>query len=218
MTYGMYDSAALASRITHDKKALLRHINIYAEMAKEEALSGDALAEHMDRIIAKTTGVARLMDIERMLGVFAEGALPLARTALHSIVSDVLEKHEDALSGFDVDVRGMAEVAGVPSYLAFAVQELLSNVEEFAAEGARVSITLRQEPAPLLEVSHASSVVAGPEFFEPYAVGPGQKRPGAGLGLFMVAQIAAAHGGTCEAIDAGPEAFAVRLTLKPAAA
>ena len=117
-----------------------------------------------------------------------------------------------------LDVQGVAEVAGVPPYLAFAVQELLSNVEEFAAEGARVSITLRQEPKPSLEVSHASSVVAEAKFFEPYAVGPGQKRPGAGLGLFMVAQIAAAHGGTCEAIDAGPEAFAVRLTLKPAAA
>lgn len=208
-------SAEVSARIVHDKRALLRHINIYAEMSKELAAGSQELRDNMDRISAKTAALARLVDADRLLQVLQTGGVAVSPVSLRAVVDDGLRKAQKNWGSIMPTVKGQATVAGIAPHLSIAVQELVANSQEHAQAGP-VTLSVSEGPQPCLTVTSPSDTPADPSLFEAYAVGSGQKRPGAGLGLFLVRQIAAAHGGSLEALDADDRTFALRMTL-PAA-
>ena len=57
---GQQDRATVFSRIVHDEKALLRHINIYAEMTLDPQLDQGMRDDNMRKIMEKSRALARL--------------------------------------------------------------------------------------------------------------------------------------------------------------
>ncbi|HZZ85663.1 MAG TPA: HAMP domain-containing sensor histidine kinase [Anaeromyxobacteraceae bacterium] len=103
------------------------------------------------------------------------------------------------------------------------VANLLSNALQYGLEGAPVALRLRADGArAVLEVHNRGAIPEPliPEIFEPFRKGPHRRRASLGLGLFIVREIARAHGGevsVTSSVDRGTT-FAVRLPgARPAA-
>ncbi|BDG09379.1 hypothetical protein AMPC_24920 [Anaeromyxobacter paludicola] len=86
-----------------------------------------------------------------------------------------------------------------PLRLEQVVSNLASNALQHGLAGAPVSIRLRRDGAQaLLEVHNRGEPVPAsllPVLFEPFRKGPHRRRTSFGLGLFIVREIARAHGG-----------------------
>jgi signal transduction histidine kinase len=120
---------------------------------------------------------------------------------------------EFAASG---DNRGLWDGTRVQQLL----RNLVSNAIKHGAPDRPVLVDLRGEPsAALLEVSNSGRIDSSEirELFDPLRKGrtdgeSGEAREGLGLGLFIVREIARAHGGDVEACCEGERTtFAVRL-------
>lgn len=115
-----------------------------------------------------------------------------------------------------------APVAADAAALETILRNLLANAAKYAAEGGRVEVRVERAGR------HARLVVrdAGPgvqgdpaRLFEPFVRGEGplvKSRPGVGLGLFLVSELARALGAEVEAQNAADGGFEVELRL-PAA-
>jgi signal transduction histidine kinase len=101
------------------------------------------------------------------------------------------------------------------------VENLVANALRHGPAGRPVSVTLaRDGDAALLCVANAGHIDAEllPQLFDPFRSGAGRRPSGAdeglGLGLYIVRQIAAAHGGSVTAAtEAGTVRFTVRLPI-----
>jgi hypothetical protein len=101
------------------------------------------------------------------------------------------------------------------------LRNLVSNAVKYGSPDTPVRVALRGEPAEVrVEVTNSGPAIdpsALKEIFEPLQRGAAQGdspegKGGLGLGLFIVREIAGAHGGTVEVhSDAGETTFAVRL-------
>jgi signal transduction histidine kinase len=105
--------------------------------------------------------------------------------------------------------------------IAQLVSQLVTNALQYGSAGAPVTVTLARETdeSLLIRVHNDGSVIPAelqPHLFEPYRRGKGAEvaHPrGLGLGLFLVREIASAHGGTVEVRSSEREGttFSVRL-------
>lgn len=117
-------------------------------------------------------------------------------------------------------------VEAEPAALETILRNLLTNAAKYAAGtegGNRVEIGTRREGrlAALFVRDHGPGVSEDPaRLFEPFARGQGplvKNRPGVGLGLFLVAELARAMGGRAEARNASGGGFEVEVKLPLAA-
>ena len=143
--------------------------------------------------------IAALLDFERS----RQGGIPIARTdmALRVVVAQVVEEMElshptrtikfssncDGLGGWDAD------------RLAQVVSNLVGNAVQHSPLETPIMISLTESGDELvLEVSneHACAIPADDlsQLFEPFR--RGKQSTGLGLGLYIVKQIAEAHGGS----------------------
>src|SRR5207249_1736465 len=104
-----------------------------------------------------------------------------------------------------------------PLHLGRAVENLLSNALQHTPRGGVVRITAHVHKAYLLlRVSDTGSGVAPevlPRLFEPFVT---NRASGTGLGLALVREIAAAHGGSAQLVCAAPSAcFAIEIPWLP---
>lgn len=124
----------------------------------------------------------------------------------------------------DVD-RALPLVDGDVASLARAVQNLIANAIRHGAAGKWVAIRAAAEDRSVaISVEDRGPGIAArdlPHLFEPFYRGRGADRVrGSGLGLTIVKQIAAAHGGSVS-VDKhrdGGAVFTLRLPARPAAA
>ncbi|MGE5608672.1 MAG: ATP-binding protein [Bacillota bacterium] len=114
------------------------------------------------------------------------------------------------------DTRGRWDGARVQQIL----RNLVSNAIKYGSPDMPVRVTLRgEQPDVRLEVSNSGHIDPSElrELFEPLRRGAAERaspevRQGLGLGLFIVREIAKAHGGEVEARSEGEQTtFAVRL-------
>ena len=106
------------------------------------------------------------------------------------------------------------------------LNNLVTNAIKFSPPGSRIRVVVRAHAgAAILEVSDSGSGIAAellPHIYEPFIQGPspaGQAPSGLGLGLALVQQIVALHGGTVEATSHAPAAGCTfRVTLRRIAA
>ncbi|MGY6269584.1 sensor histidine kinase [Achromobacter denitrificans] len=114
---------------------------------------------------------------------------------------------------------------GDASLLRIALRNLLANADRHASEGSEVQVDVRaEEGAVHVEVSNAGAHIPEPErerLFQKYYRGQNAKlRPGAGLGLYLVRQIAARMDGSVALVRMGgdePVTFRLTLSCRPAA-
>ena len=171
---------------------------------------------HLSRIVND------LLEIRRMLsGKIVLEARPLdLAECVRSCVDSLQTVDRGQQSRLMVDAETVW-IEGDPVRIEQVVNNLVTNAIKFSPLGTEVLVRVqaRGEQA-LLEVTDAGSGIARellPRVFEPFVQGPtvpGRPSSGLGIGLALVKQIVALHGGTVEARSAGlghGSTFAIRL-------
>ncbi|HTV98891.1 MAG TPA: HAMP domain-containing sensor histidine kinase [Streptosporangiaceae bacterium] len=210
---------------SHELRTPLASLRANAELYQQGALtSRGQVDEAMRRITLESQRMSGLVD--DMLRLARLDQHPVRRSELVDLTGLVEASAERArLSDPERAWRACVEpglqVTGDEELLRRAVDNLLANVRAHTPAGVLATITAAaREGSVVVEVSDdGPGVPAGqlPRIFDRFYRGTATSgRPGAGLGLAIVATVAGTHHGTAEAALNEPSGLRVTLTL-PAA-
>jgi two-component system phosphate regulon sensor histidine kinase PhoR len=219
------------SAVTHELKSPIASARLYveslllgrAEGEKRERYMRHAL-EDLDRLrvlvedlltSAQLASTGPIVHPERIdLARYAEGELP------RLVREESREKAELSLrtqGPVPVDVDGKA--------LETMLRNLISNAVKYAGDDPRLEIEVgRDDSQALLRVRDHGRGLAGADaerIFDPFVRGGDENvrtRPGAGLGLYIVRELARAHQGDVRALDAQSGGFQIEIRLPLASA
>jgi two-component system sensor histidine kinase/response regulator len=131
---------------------------------------------------------------------------------------DELDRHGEP-SRIELEAEGLTVGRFDPDRIGAAVSNLLGNALQHGAAGTKIRLRIDGTEARMLKMQVANEGVI-PEavlatLFEPFhASGPGgQHHGGLGLGLYIVQQFVAAHGGTVRADSGEPDGTVFDVTL-----
>jgi signal transduction histidine kinase len=171
-------------------------------------------AERMNRLVAQLLRVARLdsvsIDVTEKVDLCAT-----AREVIEYLTPWAVAQRRSL--GFDAPDTPV-QVRGNSSAIADAVRNLVENAVHHTRQGTEVSVTVTPAAAisvadhgPGIEVSNRRHI------FERFWRGRGVRRPGAGLGLAIVAEIVKAHRGDIQVSEAsdGGSIFVMQFPLAP---
>ena len=152
----------------------------------------------------------KVLDLDQIVDLYAMAAEVVAFMAPLAIKRG----RTIALSGetAQIMVRGNSEALwdALRNLIENAVQHAPQNTEVEVIVGADATITVRDGGVGISSADRES-------IFRPFWRGPGDNGPGAGLGLSIVAETVAAHGGTITVSNApqGGAEFVIRLPKAP---
>ena len=133
------------------------------------------------------------------------GGLPLSRrdVDLAPIVSQMVDEAAVGHSGREVRLAAKGDLRGSfdPDRIAQLVGNLLENALTHGPPGAPVAVAAEGGDAVRISVANPGAAIPPAEMerlFLPFERGSSTARKGLGLGLYIVDQIARAHGGTIE--------------------
>lgn len=204
-------AAALLCRLPDSTARVRRAARIIERQSAQLAALLDDLLDVTrsgDRRLVFRPRKAALRDI---IDMAVETAAPIMATRQHELV---------------VERQGLdATVLLDPMRVAQIVSNLLINAAKYTAPGGRVVLNVSPAPGELvLSVADNGVGISSEDqlrLFDLYAQVPGQHGvapPGFGIGLAVVNQLAALHGGTVSVSSAGAgsgSTFTVRLPLPP---
>ena len=138
--------------------------------------------------------------------------LTVIREVLHQLA---FKAHRGDITLHLQEPAGRVEIEADAGALFILVKNLVDNALDFSPPGSDVRVALDDaglrvdDRGPGVPAEHRAQV------FERFWRAPGQTRPGSGLGLALVADIAAAHGWAvrCEEAPGGGASFEVRWLL-----
>ncbi len=203
----------MAAHITHEVRNPLASIGLYVELLGDELPPGDAAGRRL--LASLAAEVDRLSEITETYLRFVRLPKPkLEREDLGAIVAAVMEfaRAELAKAGVSLEMNlapGLPEVAADENQVRQALLNLVRNAREAMAAGGSLRVALAADRSPegpgLLRLSIADT---GPgiapdnlaKIFDPFF---STKAKGTGLGLALVHQIVAEHGGRIE-VDCPP--------------
>jgi len=208
----------------HDLRNPVQSISMGADMLERDLPDGRErrVAKHIQRSCQRMSElINNVMDFAR--GRLGEGiSVSLERSHdlagdLEHVVSEIQRVHPDRKievtmsldRTFRCDRRRIAQLLG----------NLLSNAVTHGSDKAPVRVFMTStESAFELAVENAGKPIEGDKierFFQPFTRGTSASpRPGLGLGLYIAAEIAKAHGGTLQAAsDASATRFAFHMPL-----
>lgn len=186
------------------------------EAARAAAKTADAAVVHAERILAQLLLLARIDEAasDRLLFQVVD-LFDLARERTGEYVLRAREAGIDL--GFEGE--GPALVRGDPMLMGELLSNLIENAIAYAGPGADATVRLRpQGDSLLLEVADSGRGVPPGQLAtvrKRFSRGNSDK-PGAGLGLSIVEEIAELLGGTVTILSAPGQGFAVQVRL-PAA-
>lgn len=210
--------AAFAADVAHELRTPLAVIRLRADGVADAGVRAGLLAEvdHAAHVIAQLLALA---DLERPpedaatdidLAVLAEQIVADRAPAVIEAGYGIALEMADAPDGQGSPCRGY------PHAIRIAVENLIANVLRHTPAGTRITVTVgpgaevrvaddgpRIDPATLAQMTR--------RFWR----GAGARSGGSGLGLSIVARVAAAHGGALH-LSAGPggNGLCARLTLE----
>ena len=195
------------STISHEFRTPLTAIIGYSEFLTANAGNPDAVAEDAAVIHREASRLNRMVDDVLLLDRVDAGRLPLQREPLdvNTLVEDVViafrpltDKHQIVLS-LAPDLRLLA---GDHDRVHQAITNLVSNAVKYSPGGGAVTIATRNDgDAVVLSVADQGIGIAPTDLprifdrFERIESGIAGRISGAGLGLSIVQEIAALHGG-----------------------
>lgn len=188
-------------------------IDALADRRAAEALRNDV--EAMGRVVDQLLALAELEARPPEPDVRADLSAVAERVVRHLAPAAIARRRELALYGASQPNQVMAP----PSVVFQALRNLVENALEHAPEGTAVEVCL--EPGGVAHVLDRGPGVPEDErelVFERFWRRDRQRGTGAGLGLAIVARLAAAHGGTIGVTEArgGGADFVLRLPAAPA--
>jgi signal transduction histidine kinase len=197
-------SEELLAIVSHDLRNPLNAILMSADLLERRRSDDDVLkaARRVQRSGARM--VRMLDDLVDLTRARLSGGIPIEREAvdLEAIARKVTsELGTDAAPRVRIDVSGDTSVKADAIRLEQIVGNLLGNALKHGAPDGAVSLTIAGEADRVRLSVHnrgAMPLDVLREVFEPFRSRSSQRaRPdGLGLGLYIVGQIAAAHGGT----------------------
>ena len=151
------------------------------------------------------------------------GGLALERTdvrdldaCLRHVVDEIASRHPGREIRFQVTGQGV--ITCDRRRIEQVVSNLVANAIQHGDAHAAVDVELQYEPDALtIAVANLGTPISEdirPRLFQPFArAASGEPRNGLGLGLFIVSEIARAHGGTVSVTSCEPDGtrFMVRL-------
>jgi signal transduction histidine kinase len=213
--------------VAHDLRTPLTRVRQKLE-ALERALIDDPhglkqlrrVDEDLAEVLRTFDSLLRLSEIESRTVALPRCDLDLADTA-RRVAEAFRPDIETSGRSLDLDLRG-APMAGDEPLLAQAVANLLENALRHTPSVARIRLATRRTPAgaelsvsdngPGVPADRRAAVLA------PFVrLEPSRTTPGSGLGLSIVAAVAARHGAQIELGDAKP-GLVVTLTFPGGAA
>ncbi|WNG13691.1 ATP-binding protein [Cystobacter fuscus] len=210
--------------VGHDLRNPLNAISISAGLLqRQEDLEEDA-RRAVERIRTSAARMARMLnDILDFARSTMEGGLPVhrERVNLHELCRSALEELQVAYANqrMELDARGDGWGWWDPDRLTQVVGNLVSNAVQHGRKGTPVRVEVRDEGNDVLLAVHNEGEPIAPELlpslFQPFrhgATGKASSRS-VGLGLYIVQQVARAHGGEAQVSSSehGHTVFTVRL-------
>lgn len=229
--YGQLRGALLVreqilQNVSHELRTPLTLISGYSELLAEQEALSDPAAEMLNTIIEQTDHLASLVN---QLLTFQ--SIETDRIVLELMLIDpwleaqvttwrpILER-----AGLRLNVAGAREpgvIMGNWDYLSEVMQNLLDNARKFSPEGGRVTISVNQgDSEAVVSVSDQGIGVSPeklPQLFERFYQADAavtRRFGGMGIGLALVREIIAAHGGRVWAESPGEGAgFTVSFAI-----
>lgn len=214
---------ALLADVTHELRTPLTVISGGVEAMLDGVHPADE--DHLAPLLAETQVMDRLLEDLRTLSLAEAGALALHREPadLVGIAADAVAAQQPVARAKSVELTlgGDADLVSSvdPVRVREIVTNLLTNAIRHTPSGGAVGVTVRaSRDEALIEVSDTGDGIAPddlPHVFERF-----QRRAdsgGSGLGLTIVRDLAAAHGGEVTAQSPGPglgATFRVRLPIR----
>ncbi len=153
---------------------------------------------------AETAGLARL--VHEILGL-ARNSQPARPSDLNAAVSEALHTLQPRLRRAKVRVtmstRHLPRLVASPVLLRLLVSNLISNAADAMPAGGKLRVETRRLPKRRARLRVADTGAGIPsqvarKIFQPFVTSKGER--GTGLGLWIVAQIAAHYGGSVRAL------------------
>lgn len=209
----MADQRELLAQVSHELRTPLGHIRLLLELAREGAPSAktlDALDREVEEIDAL---VADLLASSRV----TFDALTLRPLQARALAARALERA--GLSTALLAVEGEPTVQGDPTLLMRALANLLENARAHGGGAASLSVTMTAGEVRFAVRDGGPGFAPGDEVraFDPFFHRPraeGDGHGSLGLGLSLVARIAAAHGGRASAVNLPAGGAEVSFTVR----
>jgi two-component system sensor histidine kinase/response regulator len=204
--------------VGHDLRSPLSAIMTGVDVLEHELPQGSRTLHHIRSSARRMTGILdQLYEVARAR--LGEGMELAPRPAdLGAIVGDVVREARMSRPDRSIDTASRGDTEGVwdVTQLARVASNLISNALTHGKADAPIRVSLDGDRAEVVtvEVWNAGAIPADlqPRIFQPFARNQRSSR-GLGLGLYIVQQIVAAHGGQLgfESADHGGTTF--RFTL-----
>jgi len=205
----------------HDVRTPLNAIIFAAEAMARDPTSPEKWKGQAARIARNADLIGRMAnDLLDLTRTRMGGTIPLdcARTDLAQLATNVVDDVRPAYAGCRVEctVEGDAAVQGDAGRLGQVIMNLVSNSLEHGDGRQPVQIAIRGDPDDVCLNVHNSGKAIAPEalehLFEPWHRSGDTTRRSVGLGLYIVAQIVAAHDGTIR-VESSESGTTVSVTL-----
>jgi two-component system CheB/CheR fusion protein len=222
---GARESAESASRLKDEFLALLSHelrtplhvINNWLWQLKQgKTISPMILTRALEVIERNTALQARLVDDLLDVSRAAAGKMSIDSQLLDldSLCTSVVELSQPAATDKSITltlfVKQSSRIWGDPDRLHQVLNNVVSNAIKFSGKGGRVDVTVAREGPSACVMIRDEGEGVSPEFlphmfdrFRQADAGMTRRQGGLGLGLTIVREIMALHGGTVRAESAG---------------
>ena len=219
----------LLARLAHEIRNPLSSLTIHVQLLEED------MADASPPLVAKVAGrfeiirseLLRLENLMRQfLSLAAPSAVNLQSVSVAEIVGYVCELLRPEAATREIELvmkapEGLPSIAADPAQLKQALINLVINAIQAVERKGRIEVDLRADTAAgafFIQISDNGPGVSGEKrsaIFEPFFT---TKSEGSGLGLWIVQQIATAHGGLVTVQDrpGGGAMFILQLPLSAA--
>jgi two-component system OmpR family sensor kinase len=207
---------------SHELRTPLASLRANAELYQQGAVSErEDVDEVMRRITLEAQRMSRLLeDMMRLARLGQRPEREHGPVELSELVTGCVERARITAPArrWHAEIAGGVTAVGDAEQLRRAVDNLLANVVTHTPETTETTVTLRQRDGLVtIEVSDDGTGVTAeqlPHLFDRFYRGKtAGARPGAGLGLAIVFEIAAAHDGTVQAEPNEPHGLRISITL-----
>ena len=214
----------LLSGVSHELRSPIARIRLALALARDA--SDEERAEMLNRIEQDTIQLDSMLEQILAVARLESGQQQpkFEQLALNEIIDDVLHdaKFEAAATGAEISYRPGAEVKvnGDPGLLRSAIENVVRNAIFYSGETGKIEVRLDKANAEAV-VSVRDNGPGVPESALPLLFKPfyrvddsrGTNTGGMGLGLAIVRNAVAVHGGSVSAKNVSPHGLEVELRL-----